>query len=131
MRIVRAELVEAGHIQVVTDLATDPYWQLADHQGSQPLRLDPDPNAFSATTRGPLNGNLVHLTDKDGLRVSHHAVVEDRNALHHALQVGERSDRGAGQLSAGDLDSRLGKALEILHQHLIMDVSEIGGRGRH
>lgn len=44
--------------------------------------------------------------------------------------MGERSDRGRpAELSAGDLDSSLGKALEYLHQHLIMDVSEIGGRG--
>ena len=130
VRIVRAELVDDEHVQVFTHPAPDPGWRLADHQGFQPLRLDPDPHAFSATTRGPLPGHLVHLTNHEGIRISNHAVVEDRNALRRALQAGERSDRGRpAELSAGDLDSPLGKALEYLHVHLVMDVSEIGGRG--
>lgn len=42
VRIIRAELVEAGHILVVTDAAPGPARELADRQAAQPLRLDPD-----------------------------------------------------------------------------------------
>jgi hypothetical protein len=126
VRVTRATLVDGGRVRISTDPAPDLSWLLADHENAQPLVVD----ATGATTAGLLAGPLVRLVDTERTTLSNHVVVEDPDALHRVLQVGERSGTGRpAELTAADLNTPLGRALEYLHRNVVMDVSEGGGRG--
>ncbi len=126
VRITRAALLPDGRIHLATDPAPESAWQLANHDTSQSLNLD----GRTATTIEPLAGPLVHLVDADGAVLSNRVVVDDPDALHRALQVGERAGSSRpSELTAADLETPLGQALLYLHQHVVMDVSERAGTG--
>lgn len=72
-----------------------------------------------------LDGPLVQLVDAEAAVMSNRVAIDDAVALGHALQVSEHSSRQQPpELTAADLETPLGKALEWLHQNLMMDVSE-------
>jgi hypothetical protein len=126
-RITRAASQLDGRVEITTDLELDEDLRLADHRDQQNLVLE----APRATTAGPLAGPLVHLVDRSGNIVSNHAVIDDPEALRRALQVGGNptaSSRPA-ELTATDLATPLGRALQHLHRNVVMDVSEISGKG--
>jgi hypothetical protein len=108
-------------IQIVTDPHPVDAWHLADHEWSQPLICA----GVSAETVGPLTGPLVHLTDDAGNTISNRVVVDDLDALARALTANERAvSSHPPELSAADLDSPLGQALQWMHENMVMDVAE-------
>jgi hypothetical protein len=121
VRIVRATLLTGGRVRVVTTPGPEQGWRLADHETVQPLIIE----GVAAVTPGELPGPLIHLVDSAGETLSNHVVIDDLDALAHALEAGERvSSSRPSELTIGDLDTPLGTALTWLHQNIVMDVSE-------
>lgn len=126
VRISRAALVADGRVHITTEPAVEDAWRLADHENSQALVSD----ATGATTDGALSGPLVHVVDDAGEVLSNGMVIDDPDALHRVLQVGERTGSGRPrELTTTDLDTPLGQALLFLHRNAVMDVSERAGAG--
>lgn len=126
VRITRASLLADGCVSITTEPAPEDTWRLADHERTHILVR----GGKGATTVGPLAGTLVHVVDSRDAVLSNHVVVDDLDALHRVLQVGERtgSDRPP-ELTTADLATPLGAALLFLHRHVVMDVSERAGTG--
>jgi hypothetical protein len=126
VRLVRASLLPDGRVHLISDPAPEPSWRLTDLGHSQPLVI----TDTTATTVGPLEGQLVHFIDHQGVTLSNRIVVDDPDALARVLERGERTESGRpSELTATDLDSPLGKALLWLHQNAVMDVTERAGTG--
>jgi hypothetical protein len=126
VRITRATLLADGRIHLTADPPPQHTWRLADHDTIQSLT----PDGQGATTAGPLAGQLVHLLDPNGTVMSNHVVIDDTDALHSVLQVGERtSSTRPPELTTTDLNTSLGQALLYLHRNVVMDVSERAGSG--
>lgn len=126
VRITRAIALADGRVHVITEPAAEDSWRLADHERTQGLV----PDGLGAATTGPLAGPLVHVVDSTDTLVSNHAVIDDVDALHRVLQVGERTASARPpELTTSDLDTPLGQALLYLHRNVVMDVSERAGAG--
>ncbi|TFV91151.1 hypothetical protein [Blastococcus sp. CT_GayMR16] len=126
IRITRATLLADRRVHIITEPALGDTWRLADHASTQALV----PDGKGSTTAAPLVGPLVHLVDGVGEVVSNHVVIDDPDALHRVLQVGEKTGTGRpAELTTTDLDTPLGQALLFLHRNVVMDVSERAGAG--
>ena len=126
VRITRATLLADGRVQITTEPAPDDTWRLADHEDTQDLI----PDGQGATTTGALAGPLVHVVDITDAVLSNHVVIDDLDALHRVLQVGQKAGSGRPpELTTADLDTPLGQALLFLHRNVVMDVSERAGAG--
>lgn len=126
-RITRAAVQPDGRVELDTDPAVHEGLRLADYEGVQPLVVD----NRSATTVGTITGPLVYLIDEAGQVVSNHVVVDDPDALAQELQTSQNGHAGnrPPELSQNDLRSPLGRALAHLQSNVVMDVSEVAGKG--
>lgn len=120
-RLLRGAFLHDGRIQITAKNVLAVSVLLADHGNSQPLSVEGE----TATTAGPLAGPLVHLVDADGTTLSNCIVVDDPAGLARVLQSGARSENGRpSELTMADLNTPLGRALEYMHNNMVMDVAE-------
>ena len=123
VRLMTAAARPGGRIEITTAPSPGDGWLLHDLTARQPLI--PSVNA-RALTAGPLTGRLVQIVAADGSALSNRAVVDDPDALAAALTASSTrpgTDR-PDELTSGDLESTLGRELQLLHHNLVMDVNE-------
>lgn len=117
-------------LEVTADVPIDAAWRLADHHAQSKL----SGAGNSAISTEALSGPMVRLVNPVGDPVSNWVVADDPAALAQALRGGERSAERSrpAELTAGDLDTPLGRALLLMHRDMVMDISErspIAGAG--
>lgn len=123
VRLTRATLLQDGRIKVTTEPDPEAGWVLADHDRDEVLHGG---TTGVATTAGTLDGPLVRVVDAGGVVLSSWALIDDPVALNRALMTGESTGSGRpSELSAGDLDTPLGRILQHIHETFVMDASEI------
>lgn len=126
IRLTRATIVPDGRVGVDSIPEPTSGWLVADHHDSSTLEFGVAGPVSSQALAGP----LVRLENPDGQVLSNWAVLEDLEALSHALAAPQSGGSGRPvELTSADLDTPLGRALLFLHRNLVMDVSEIPTAG--
>jgi hypothetical protein len=125
VRLQRVTLLADGRMYAMVSTGFDQSWSLSDGMTSHSVTLD-STNPQVATVPPGL-GLLVRLTTDDGSPTSNWCLVDDPVALASALVSSERKTQrtSPAELTAGDLETPLGRALLFMHQNMVMDVSEL------
>jgi HKD family nuclease len=125
VRLERAVLTPSGQLHLVVASKIDPTWAITDGQVAIGLALNDGES--SALTAAPIAAPLVRLINAVAQPISNWCVVDDPVALSSALTAGERTVTRStpAELTAGDLETPLGRALLYMHQTMVMDVSEL------
>lgn len=123
VRLLRAMALADGRIEIVSDPPIGDGWLLDDLTLRQPLAEEGNGRVVTA---GPLPGRLIQIVDANQQVLSNRVVVDDPIALAATLTSSSSAPREnrPAELTGGDLNTPLGRALTWLHRNLVMDVSE-------
>lgn len=123
IHLVCAILLTDGRIEIRVASPAQSDWFLDDLFDQMQLLVKSE---SILVTSGPLTGRLVRIINEDKDTISNQVIVDDSNALESILTDKPEHSRNElpPELTSGDLDTPLGKALVWLNQNLIMDVSE-------
>ena len=123
VHLITAISLSDGRVEILTNPPLQDGWQLDDLTEQQSLIIE---SSGRTVTVNQLSGRLVQVVDTEGKIISNRVVVDDPASLTRMLTANSGHSLGdkPSELQDSDLDTPLGRALALLNQKFIMDVTE-------